>query len=78
MVGHLALDQSIGVRIPVSQPIFPTRNGCHRASVFSILLMSDGGHRVTGARNVGFPVLGTLPTPGKGSAACSPYLPAIL
>ncbi len=81
MVGHLALDQSIGVRIPVSQPIFPTQNGCRRASVFSILMMY-GGHQVTGAPDAGFSVLGALPTlglptPGKRSAARSPHLPAI-
>lgn len=61
MVGHLALDQSIGVRIPVSQPIFLTQDGCHVASVFSvffsILMMSNGRHQSAGAPNPGLPLL---------------------
>ncbi len=79
MVGHLALDQSIGVRIPVSQPIFPTQNGCRRASVFSILMMY-GGHRVTGAPNAGLPVLERPSYSGKmqcslfPSIACPPVI----
>jgi len=52
------------------------------ASVFSILMMLNGNHQVTGAPNLGLPVLSALPTlglptPGKSSAACSPHLPAI-